>query len=124
MSDISGISFNSSIDGMSAALAKNKTSADKVSNTVSSLNLDTATDKEMMDACKSFETYFLQKIIKTMKDTMAPSEEEEGDYMEQFGDLLYEEYAKMISDSGSIGVAQQLYESMKLQQKAVVSPAE
>ena len=119
MDSLSPVGFSTSIESMQAQMKKQKTDADKITKAVSSLDIKSASDEEMMEACKSFEAYFTEKILKSMKETFAPPEEEEGDYMEQFGDLLYQEYAKMAADSGSIGIAKQLFESMKLQQQAV-----
>ena len=36
-----------------------------------------------------------------------------GEYMKYFGDILNEQYANIITDSGGVGLAQQLYDSMK-----------
>ena len=44
---------------------------------------------------------------------MKDDEEEKNDYLTQFGDMLYEEYAQEATDSGSLGIAQMLYDSMK-----------
>lgn len=74
---------------------------------------DESTDEELMDACKGFEAYFVQKIIEQAKKTVALSEEEEGEYMQYFGDILNQTYADSIVESGGIGLATQLYESMK-----------
>jgi flagellar protein FlgJ len=74
---------------------------------------ENATDEELMEACKSFESYLLEQVFKGMEKTIIKDEEEENDYLAQFGDKLYEEYAKDASESGSMGIAQILYESMK-----------
>ncbi len=76
-------------------------------------NSENATDEELMEACKSFESYLLEQVFKGMEKTIIKDEEEENDYLAQFGDKLYEEYAKDASENGSIGIAQLLYESMK-----------
>ncbi len=76
-------------------------------------NSENATDEELMEACKSFESYLLEQVFKGMEKTIIKDEEEENDYLAQFGDKLYEEYAKSASENGSIGIAQLLYESMK-----------
>jgi len=75
-------------------------------------NLDTSGDTELMDVCKSFETYFVEQVFKEMKKTV-PTTEEENEYMSSFGDMLNEKYAENVTDSGSMGIAQMLYESMK-----------
>lgn len=80
-------------------------------------NTENATDEELMNACKSFESYLLEQVFKGMEKTvMKDDEEEENDYMAQFGDKLYEEYANDATESGSIGIAQMLYDSMKRNQ--------
>lgn len=79
---------------------------------LSGLNKDKATDAELMEACKSFEAYFTEQVFKEMKKTVHSSDDE-GEYMQYFGDMLVEGYAKDITDSGSLGIAQMLYESMK-----------
>ena len=76
---------------------------------------ENASDDELMDACKSFEAYFVQKIIEQAKSSIAGEEEEQGEYMQYFGDMLNEQYANAIAESGSTGLAQQLYDSMKSQ---------
>lgn len=75
-------------------------------------NLDKMPDEDLMDACKSFETYFVEQVIKAMKKTI-PNNEEENDYMNYFGDMLYQKYSENITESGDLGIAQKLYESMK-----------
>jgi hypothetical protein len=40
-------------------------------------------------------------------------DEEENPYMDQFGDMLYEEYAKKATDNQSLGIAKMLYDAMK-----------
>lgn len=72
----------------------------------------TSSDDELMSVCKSFEAYFVQKIIEQAKSSIA-NEEEQGEYMQYFGDIMNEQYANLIADSGSVGLAQQLYDSMK-----------
>jgi flagellar protein FlgJ len=76
-------------------------------------NSENASDEELMEACKSFESYLLEQVFKGMEKTIVKDEEEENDYLAQFGDKLYEEYAKSASENGSMGIAQLLYESMK-----------
>ncbi|MDF2484621.1 MAG: hypothetical protein K0R46_789 [Herbinix sp.] len=90
------------------------TQSSKASNLESTLkNSETATDEELMEACKSFESYLMEQVFKGMEKTIIKDEEEKNDYLAQFGDKLYEEYAKSASENGSLGIAQVLYESMK-----------
>ena len=71
------------------------------------------TDDELMEACKSFEQYFIEQIFKGMKATIGSTEEDESEYTSMFGDMLIEEYAKSAVDAQGYGVAQMLYDSMK-----------
>ena len=96
-----------SIPGM----VNNNTKADELEKALK--NSAEATDEELMKACKSFESYMLEQVFKGMEKTILKSDEEENDYLAQFGDMLYEEYAKDVTDNKGIGLAQMLYESMK-----------
>lgn len=73
---------------------------------------ESSSDEELLSVCKSFESYFVQKMIETAKTSIA-DEEEEGEYMQYFGDILNEQYANAVVEGGGIGLAQQLYEAMK-----------
>lgn len=86
----------------------------KTDSITSTLSNQTATDEELMEACKSFESYLLEQVFKGMEKTvMKDDEEKENDYLTQFGDMLYEKYAEETTEYQSLGIAQMLYESMK-----------
>lgn len=93
--------------------SKNDTKAVGLQNKISGINTETATDEEMMEVCKEFEAYLVEKVFDQMKDALTDNEEEENDYLNYFGDMMYQEYAKQIAANGELGLAQQLYESMK-----------
>lgn len=83
----------------------------KAQSALNAVNSD-STDEELMDACKGFETYFVQKIIEQARK-MVKSEEDDGEYMQYFGDTLNQSYAEAITESAQVGLAKQLYDSMK-----------
>lgn len=84
-----------------------------------------ATDEELMDACKEFEAYLVEQVLKQVKESIPKTEEEENQYTEYFGDMMLQEYASAITDQGSLGIAQKLYEGMKNNMKAIsISEAE
>lgn len=89
------------------------TKTDKLSSSLDGIAEGAATDEELMEACKSFESYMVEQVIKSTKKAMLANEDEEGDYMKYFGDTMTEEYAKMITESSNLGIAQMLYDSMK-----------
>lgn len=84
--------------------------ADRLSDSLKGIKED-ASDDELMDACKSFEQYFVEQVMKGFTKTL--DEFEDNKYMDMFGDTLISEYAGKVTDSGNLGIAQMLYESMK-----------
>ncbi len=93
--------------------SKNDSKAIGLQNKLTGLDEGNSSDEEIMEVCKEFEAYLVEKVFDRMKDAMTDSEEEEGDYLSYFGDMMYQEYAKQIAENGELGLAQQLYESMK-----------
>ncbi|MGN0436855.1 MAG: rod-binding protein [Wujia sp.] len=90
-----------------------------LTNSLSGVNSSTATDDEMMEACKEFETYMVEQVYKSMEKTIIKADEEENDYEKYFGDYRIQEYAKMVTEQGKLGLAQQLYEAMIRKRDAV-----
>ena len=109
---------NSGYDSLISTLT-NENAKSKVDNgailqsKLSSGSLKDATDDELMEVCKSFESYLLEKVLEKTKKTLTDSEEEDSPYMTMFGDKLYQEYAGQITEHGELGLAQKLYEAMK-----------
>lgn len=101
---------------------KTSESTSKLQESLKSKDYSTATDEELMEACRSFEQYLIEQAMKGM-EKMIPKAEEESkgtSYTEMFKDKMYEEYAKIATeqvgasaDQKGIGIAQQLYEQMK-----------
>lgn len=75
--------------------------------------MENATDEELLDACKEFEAYLIEQVLKEVKESIPKSEEEDNKYTEYFGDMMLQEYASLLTDRGDLGIAQTLYESMK-----------
>ncbi len=78
---------------------------------ISGLSSETE-DETLLEACKSFETYLVEQVYKEMEKTVK-DEEDENEYLSCFGDTLIQEYAKLTTESGNLGLAQKLYESIK-----------
>ena len=87
--------------------------ADKLSSSLSNLENGTATDAELMEACKTFESYLVEQVIKQTKSAMLEDEDSKGEYMQYFGDMMTQSYAEMLTEKGDLGIAQMLYEAMK-----------
>ncbi|SHL61555.1 Rod binding protein [Anaerocolumna jejuensis DSM 15929] len=105
-----GIGSNYSVDA-ALAQAESSKSTSKIEDTLNK-NLKNASDDELMDVCKSFESYMVEQMFKEMKKSVG-SEEDESPYVSYFGDTLYQKYAEDVVDTGSMGIAQMLYDSMK-----------
>lgn len=76
-----------------------------------------ASDKELMDACKQFEAYFLEQCFKEMMETVKNDDEFSSGSTSTLVDYFKEEMVKEISaqstEKNSLGLAQQLYDQMK-----------
>ena len=110
----SSTGYDSFITGMINDNAKNKVDNGAVlQSKLSSSKLQDASDEELMDVCKSFESYLLEKVLEKTKKTLTDSEEDNSPYMNMFGDRLYHEYANQITEHSELGLAQQLFIAMK-----------
>lgn len=83
-----------------------------------------ASDEELMDVCKEFESYFLEKIFDIMIDsTKLFSGKEESSYaskmVDYFKDTAVQTIASQATEQGTLGIAQTLYEQMKLQYSGI-----
>ena len=121
-----GISMNTDLNAVMNKLNASGTSEAKSSALSSKLsNLENASDEEMMEACRSFESYLIETVLQKTKDALVPKDEdEENEYMKMFGDKLYEGYAKTLAESGQLGIAQKLFEAMKRDYGKRIDPAD
>ena len=83
-----------------------------------------ATDEELMDVCKEFESYFLEQVFDAMMKTAEVfSDDEEDGYaskmVDYFKDSAVQELTSQATDQGGLGIAQTLYEQMKRQYSAI-----
>ena len=111
-----------SVNDLYSSLGSGSISADTVSSMAGANKLTNTIqnaqgDDEMMDACEQFEVYLLQKMFETMEKTAKvfsdDEDEEGGEYMNMFGDQMYQAIAEDMVHSGKgLGIAQTLYESM------------
>ena len=100
-----------------AMTSQSATKADKLSISLGGMDIAKATDAELLESCKEFEAYLVEQMLKGMEKTIPKDEDdEENAYMEQFGDILYTQVSKSIVENGELGLARQLFESMKRNQ--------
>ena len=95
------------------------TISNKVADSIANKDYTNATDDELLDACKQFESYFLEQVFKSMEKTV-DCFKEEGDttnYSESmisyFGDETIQKLAETSTQTQGLGLAQSLYEQMK-----------
>ena len=111
--DVSGISsmLNQTTATNDAATAK----TDSLKNSVNGLSSN-STDEELMEVLQDFESYFLEQIIKKMKDTFTDEDEESSvasQYTDTFMDYAIEEVADILLEEVGGNMTQQLFEQMK-----------
>lgn len=106
-----------SIDSLNAMYNNNYTnsSTNALENSLKT-DLSKATDDELMDVCKEFESYFVEQMFKAMQK-MVPETESQSASTKQLQDYYKDEMIKNIAqnstENGGFGLAQTLYEQMK-----------
>lgn len=96
-------------------------STSELEKTLGSGDLSNASDDELMQVCKDFESYFIEQMFKSM-EKMIPKDEDEDesssmssmtDYYKEEMMSKYAEYASESDGGKGLGIAQTLYEQMK-----------
>lgn len=93
-------------------------SVNKLQSSLENTDYTTASAEELLDACKEFEAYFVEQVIKQMEKMIPESEESStvSKYMDYFGDTYTQKLAEQVTESNNgngLGIAQMLYEQMK-----------
>lgn len=84
-----------------------------------------SSDEELLEACKEFESYFIEQVFNAMMETTkAFSDEEENDsyatkMVDYFKDSAVQELTDQATGQNGLGIAQTLYEQMKRQYSAL-----
>lgn len=90
--------------------------ASKLQNKLDGSDYSSATEDELMDACKQFEAYFIEQMYKAMMKTI-PSNEGTSNYtsnmMDYYKDQMIQSMAEQTTEQSGFGLAQMLYEQMK-----------
>jgi len=98
----------------------------KISNSLKNADLSGATDEELMDVCKQFESYFVEQVLKQAMNTFTEGDQYSSGSMSTltsyFKDSLMQEYAEKVTDQQNLGLAQTLYEQMKRNYSPSVIP--
>ncbi|MBR5315481.1 MAG: hypothetical protein IKU44_01710 [Firmicutes bacterium] len=114
--DVSGITSMLNQTGTAnATTSANSAKTDSLKNSVNGLSSN-STDEELMEVLKDFESYFIEQMIKQMKETFTNDEEESSlasQYTDTFMDYAIEDVADMLLDEVGGSMTQQLFEQMK-----------
>lgn len=81
-----------------------------------------ASDDELMDACKQFESYFVEMVMKEVTKNIDLSGGATGGnatLMDYYKDKTISSLAEQTTETGNLGLAQQMYEQMKRQNSSV-----
>ena len=118
----------SNLSGISSAAYTDYAAKNQYSNDVQKVVSNapkSETEKELMEACKQFEAYFLEQVFKEMTKTVdafksddsqmsdALSMTSSNSLVDYFKDLTIQDIASTSVDTQSNGLAQMLYENMK-----------
>ena len=114
--DVSGITSMLGQTGMTSATNKaNSAKTDSLTNSVNGLSSN-STDEELMEVLKDFESYFIEQMIKQMKETFTDEDEESSmasQYTDTFMDYAIEDVADLLLEEVGGSMTQQLFEQMK-----------
>jgi flagellar protein FlgJ len=70
-------------------------------------------DRELKEACRRFEAYFLQQMLKGMRATVPQGGFIPKSYARNiYEGMLDEQYAEKMSETGGIGLAKLLYDDL------------
>ena len=111
--DISGISSSA----YASYLQEQSVSETKLKNQIDNTDYSTATEDELLDACKQFEAYFLEQVYKEMEKTVDcfkdDSSDTDNNLVSYFKDEAIQQLAETSTETQGLGLAQTLYEQMK-----------
>lgn len=114
--DIGGITSMLSQTGTTTASTSVSTAkTDGLTGSAAGLSSE-STEEELKSVLRDFESYFVEQIIKQMKDTFTGDDEESStasQYTDTFMDYAIEEVADQLLDEIGGNLTQQLFEQMK-----------
>jgi flagellar protein FlgJ len=110
--DISGLASTYTTGTNSASTA----AAESLTSSLNSISSDSS-EEELKGAIEDFESYFVEQILKEMKETFTMEDDEDEDStMSQYKDMYMDEAIQVVADEvvDQLGgnVTQQLYEQM------------
>lgn len=96
--------------------AANNASASKAKDAIGGISKD-STDEELVEAVKGFETYFVEQVVKNMKESMIPKNKDEDATMSQYKDYFMDStistLAREIVDQAGDHITDQFVQQIK-----------
>lgn len=78
-------------------------------------NVSNPDDKKLYQTCQELESVFVSRVLNSMRAAIPRSELLSRGFADDvYESMLYDEYSKNISKSGSIGLADILYQQLKI----------
>lgn len=109
------ISLDSMVSMVDNSATKNY-NADKLQNSLNGVSSET-TEDELLQVCKDFESYFVEEILKEVKENLTTEEDEKDSSLSTMTDynmdFVMQEVADQVVDEVGTNFTQQLYEQMK-----------
>lgn len=98
-----------------SANAENSNKANSLTNSANNLS-SASTEEELKEVLRDFESYFIEQMLKEMKETFT-DDEDEGTFASQYTDLFMDNAIELIADEllDEVGdsMTKQLFEQMK-----------
>ena len=110
-----------SIDGISSMVDLTSTTASANNATALTESLDSVssskTEEELLEVCKDFASYFIEEVLKEVKENVTMEDEDTDSTMQSLTDYhmdsVIEDIADQMIDQSGNSFTQQLYEQMK-----------
>ena len=109
LSGLSSTSFTQKANEINIEAAKTNSFKDELDKASAS-----GDNEKIMEAAKSFESYFINMLFKQMRSTINYSDGlfERSNAEVLFQEMLDEQYSEIATESGGIGLAAAIYEQM------------
>ena len=96
-----------------ASLQYNNTMLNSTISSAKSGRMSEMEAAKLKEACRDFEALFIKQMLDTMRKTVNKSGMLDGGMAEDiFEDMLYDDYAKSMADTGSFGIAKMMYREL------------
>lgn len=104
---------NTHLSGLPPLQTRQSVKAEKDFNQILQQAVDSGDQKRLYKACQDMESVLVSKMLESMRQTI-PRSDWMGDSfaMDTYESMLYDEYARLSSQTGSLGIADMLYRQL------------